>query len=113
VTAGKRDRHQPNELCAFCGHALALHTGNQATKSGCAATVCPQPAKAGIGRCALYTPPAQARANAAWEANTKRSVTITPMELADEIHLARFGHRGHGEFSSCFCLHEAMRLLGF
>ena len=104
--------------CSFCGHPYAIHTGNDAHKTGCAAPECPQSPRVGesgltVGRCAVYTSAAQAARAARWFADADKPVTITANKLAKTIHLARYGNRNHSTFSSCSCTHEAMTLLGF
>ena len=66
-----------------------------------------------LGRCAVYTSQADAAKISDWFADLEKPVTITASQLADNIHLVRYGRRGHSEFSSCSCNHEAMGLLGF
>jgi hypothetical protein len=99
--------------CTFCQHEFFLHTGNDAHQTGCAAPVCPEPSKAGYGRCAVYTSVKDADRQAQFLRDAQTPVTITPNELANTVHRQRFGEGKHSAYASCSCLHEAMWLLGF
>ena len=99
--------------CTFCQHVFTEHAGNDTGKTGCAAAICPDPPRAGYGRCAVYTSADDTARTAQFDKDAQTPVTLTPLHLANKIHEQRFGSPKHSTFASCACLHQAMWMLGF